>query len=159
SWLGWGRRGFSRSPSGCNKSLTCSRSYAAGPCLPPNSAPRVRGRTAEGWGRPQAGAAAEVPAQPPASGALPTEQGVLAAGAGAEMRRSLGTAVFGGMLGVTFFGIFLTPVFFYVIQGMGRGKASHPKAVAPSAHVLAAGDARWQTSVQQVEAALEALRQ
>jgi multidrug efflux pump subunit AcrB len=41
---------------------------------------------------------------------------VIAEGAGAEMRRSLGTAVFGGMLGVTLFGIFLTPVFFYVIQ-------------------------------------------
>jgi multidrug efflux pump len=38
-------------------------------------------------------------------------------GAGAEMRRTLGTAVFSGMLGVTLFGIFLTPVFFYVIQG------------------------------------------
>jgi multidrug efflux pump len=45
---------------------------------------------------------------------------VLAAGAGAEMRRSLGTAVFSGMLGVTMFGIFLTPVFFYVIQGLGE---------------------------------------
>ena len=32
------------------------------------------------------------------------------------MRRTLGTAVFAGMLGVTLFGIFLTPVFFYVIQ-------------------------------------------
>src|SRR5262245_61619430 len=41
---------------------------------------------------------------------------VIAEGAGAEMRRSLGLAVFGGMLGVTLFGIFLTPVFFYVIQ-------------------------------------------
>ena len=41
---------------------------------------------------------------------------VLAEGAGAEMRRTLGTAVFSGMLGVTLFGIFLTPVFFYVIQ-------------------------------------------
>ncbi len=41
---------------------------------------------------------------------------VIAEGAGAEMRRSLGTAVFGGMLGVTLFGIFLTPVFYYVIQ-------------------------------------------
>jgi multidrug efflux pump len=38
-------------------------------------------------------------------------------GAGAEMRRTLGVAVFSGMLGVTLFGIFLTPVFFYVIQG------------------------------------------
>jgi multidrug efflux pump len=41
---------------------------------------------------------------------------VLAVGAGSEMRRTLGTAVFGGMLGVTMFGIFLTPVFYYVIQ-------------------------------------------
>src|SRR5262249_9016408 len=40
---------------------------------------------------------------------------VLAEGAGAEMRRTLGTAVFSGMLGVTFFGIFLTPVFYYVL--------------------------------------------
>jgi multidrug efflux pump len=38
-------------------------------------------------------------------------------GAGAEMRKTLGTAVFSGMLGVTVFGIFLTPVFFYVIAG------------------------------------------
>ena len=41
---------------------------------------------------------------------------VIAEGAGAEMRRTLGTAVFSGMLGVTLFGIFLTPVFYYVIQ-------------------------------------------
>jgi multidrug efflux pump subunit AcrB len=41
---------------------------------------------------------------------------VLSEGAGAEMRRTLGTAVFSGMLGVTLFGIFLTPVFYYVIQ-------------------------------------------
>ena len=44
---------------------------------------------------------------------------VVAHGAGAEMRHSLGTAVFSGMLGVTLFGIFLTPVFFYIIQGIG----------------------------------------
>jgi multidrug efflux pump len=41
-----------------------------------------------------------------------------ASGAGAEMRHSLGTAVFSGMLGVTLFGIFLTPVFFYVIESL-----------------------------------------
>jgi multidrug efflux pump len=44
---------------------------------------------------------------------------IVARGAGSEMRRSLGTAVFSGMIGVTLFGIFLTPVFFYVIQGFG----------------------------------------
>jgi multidrug efflux pump len=41
-------------------------------------------------------------------------------GAGAEMRKTLGTAVFSGMLGVTLFGIFLTPVFFYVIEGLAE---------------------------------------
>ncbi len=41
---------------------------------------------------------------------------VISEGAGWEMRRLLGTAVFAGMLGVTLFGIFLTPVFYYVIQ-------------------------------------------
>jgi multidrug efflux pump len=45
-------------------------------------------------------------------------------GAGAEMRRTLGTAVFSGMLGVTLFGIFLTPVFFYVIAGMSEARVS-----------------------------------
>jgi multidrug efflux pump len=45
---------------------------------------------------------------------------VLATGAGSEMRQSLGTAVFSGMIGVTIFGIFLTPVFFYVIQGFSE---------------------------------------
>ncbi len=44
---------------------------------------------------------------------------ILRSGAGAEMRQALGLAVFSGMLGVTFFGIFLTPVFFYVLR---RGK-------------------------------------
>jgi HAE1 family hydrophobic/amphiphilic exporter-1 len=37
---------------------------------------------------------------------------MLATGAGAEMRQSLGTAVFFGMLGVTFFGLIFTPVFY-----------------------------------------------
>ncbi|HEV3257187.1 MAG TPA: efflux RND transporter permease subunit, partial [Gemmataceae bacterium] len=44
-------------------------------------------------------------------------------GAGAEMRRTLGTAVFAGMLGVTLFGIFLTPVFYYVIQWFADRRA------------------------------------
>ena len=39
----------------------------------------------------------------------------IAVGAGAEMRRALGIAVFSGMLGVTLFGIFLTPVFYYIL--------------------------------------------
>jgi len=44
---------------------------------------------------------------------------VLSTGAGAEMRRTLGIAVFSGMLGVTLFGIYLTPVFFHIIQWFG----------------------------------------
>jgi multidrug efflux pump len=56
---------------------------------------------------------------------------MVAEGAGAEMRRTLGTAVFAGMLGVTAFGIFLTPVFFHVIQwfiDLRQGRPS-PSAV------------------------------
>jgi multidrug efflux pump len=45
---------------------------------------------------------------------------LFANGAGAEMRRSLGMAVFSGMLGVTLFGILLTPVFFYLIDSVSE---------------------------------------
>jgi multidrug efflux pump subunit AcrB len=65
---------------------------------------------------------------------------VIARGAGAEMRRPMGTAVFGGMIGVTLFGIFLTPVFFYVIRYFARPASRPAAAVAqePSrAHGLA----------------------
>jgi multidrug efflux pump subunit AcrB len=41
---------------------------------------------------------------------------IMATGAGAEMRQALGTVVFFGMIGVTFFGVFLTPVFYTVIR-------------------------------------------
>jgi hydrophobe/amphiphile efflux-1 (HAE1) family protein len=41
---------------------------------------------------------------------------IIATGAGAEMRQALGTVVFFGMIGVTFFGVFLTPVFYAVIR-------------------------------------------
>ncbi len=54
---------------------------------------------------------------------------LIAKGAGAEMRQALGTAVFSGMLGVTFFGVFLTPAFYVIImwmtgKGGGRGASS-----------------------------------
>jgi multidrug efflux pump len=45
---------------------------------------------------------------------------LFARGAGAEMRRSLGMAVFSGMLGVTLFGVMLTPVFFYLIDSVSE---------------------------------------
>jgi multidrug efflux pump subunit AcrB len=60
----------------------------------------------------------------------------LAVGAGAEMRRTLGTAVFSGMLGVTLFGIFLTPVFFYVIQGLGESRVGRSPVARQTGHVL-----------------------
>jgi multidrug efflux pump len=44
---------------------------------------------------------------------------VIAKGAGSEMRKALGVAVFSGMIGVTLFGLMFTPVFFRVIQAMG----------------------------------------
>lgn len=45
---------------------------------------------------------------------------ITSSGAGAEMRHAMGIAVFSGMLGVTFFGLFLTPVFYVVIHGWGK---------------------------------------
>jgi multidrug efflux pump len=60
---------------------------------------------------------------------------VISEGAGSEMRRALGTAVFGGMLGVTLFGIFLTPVFYYVIQWLNDTiSGDHGTPVAPTRH-------------------------
>lgn len=61
---------------------------------------------------------------------------VLSTGAGAEMRRTLGTAVFAGMLGVTVFGIFLTPVFYLVIRWLveRRTPAVKPDAPATPSH-------------------------
>jgi multidrug efflux pump subunit AcrB len=62
---------------------------------------------------------------------------VIASGAGAEMRRTLGIAVFSGMLGVTLFGVFLTPIFFYVIQAWNdRHRKVRPdtSALSPARH-------------------------
>ena len=57
----------------------------------------------------------------------------IAHGAGAEMRRTLGIAVFSGMLGVTIFGVFLTPVFYFVLERLGTLIFGEPKAPAASA--------------------------
>ena len=51
---------------------------------------------------------------------------VIAKGAGAEMRQALGTAVFFGMLGVTIFGLFLTPVFYVSIMWLRDRKKPKP---------------------------------
>ncbi|MEQ1684188.1 MAG: efflux RND transporter permease subunit [Burkholderiaceae bacterium] len=75
---------------------------------------------------------------------------VLATGAGAEMRQAMGIAVFAGMIGVTAFGIFLTPVFYVLLRRMtgnrplklhgdvphvasGGGGASHTLSPRPAA--------------------------
>jgi multidrug efflux pump len=47
---------------------------------------------------------------------------VVSTGAGSEMRRAMGVAVFAGMIGVTFFGLFLTPVFYVVLEKLGLRK-------------------------------------
>ncbi len=51
---------------------------------------------------------------------------VIATGAGAEMRQSLGTAVFFGMLGVTGFGLLFTPVFYVVVRGLANRRKPAP---------------------------------
>jgi multidrug efflux pump len=58
----------------------------------------------------------------------------VATGAGAEMFRALGTSVFSGMLGVTFFGLFLTPVFYVVIRWFVERRKEKPEP--PSNHVM-----------------------
>jgi multidrug efflux pump len=66
---------------------------------------------------------------------------VAAKGAGAEMRVSLGVAVFSGMLGVTFFGLFFTPVFYVIVRWFTGGKAAAAKAPEPVAKKTVAVEA------------------
>ncbi len=58
---------------------------------------------------------------------------VVSTGAGSEMRRAMGVAVFAGMIGVTIFGLFLTPVFYTVLEKLGVRKAA---PIAPTAPAL-----------------------
>ena len=51
---------------------------------------------------------------------------VVSTGAGAESRRLMGTAVFSGMIGVTLFGLLLTPVFYVVIRRLRQAGQAHP---------------------------------
>ncbi len=60
---------------------------------------------------------------------------VVSTGAGSEMRHAMGVAVFSGMIGVTFFGLFLTPVFYVVLQKIGVKTA---KTAEPVVHDEAA---------------------
>jgi multidrug efflux pump len=59
---------------------------------------------------------------------------VVATGAGSEMRHAMGVAVFAGMLGVTLFGLFLTPVFFVTIETLfgSKHKPEEPQKATPA---------------------------
>jgi hydrophobe/amphiphile efflux-1 (HAE1) family protein/NodT family efflux transporter outer membrane factor (OMF) lipoprotein len=58
---------------------------------------------------------------------------VVAQGAGAEMRQAMGVAVFSGMIGVTLFGLFLTPVFYVKLMELGGKKQPAPTAAGSAA--------------------------
>ena len=64
---------------------------------------------------------------------------VLSTGAGSEMRRAIGVAVFFGMLGVTAFGLVLTPVFYVLVQRLVEGREN--KRVAANADLSGATSA------------------
>ena len=63
---------------------------------------------------------------------------VFSSGAGAEMRHAMGVAVFSGMLGVTFFGLVLTPVFYVVISRIveRRQRSSTTPTERPAAEAI-----------------------
>jgi multidrug efflux pump len=53
-------------------------------------------------------------------------------GAGAEMRHAMGVAVFSGMLGVTFFGLLFTPLFYVIVRGWSERAAARRAARHPA---------------------------
>ncbi|ARS49039.1 hydrophobe/amphiphile efflux-1 (HAE1) family protein [Ectopseudomonas mendocina DLHK] len=59
---------------------------------------------------------------------------VLSSGAGAEMRHAMGVAVFSGMIGVTFFGLLLTPVFYVLIRGFVEKREARKVARLQESH-------------------------
>jgi multidrug efflux pump len=61
---------------------------------------------------------------------------VFSTGAGAEMRHAMGVAVFAGMLGVTFFGLFLTPLFYVLLRTLGKRFEKKSPAAAHKAPSL-----------------------
>jgi multidrug efflux pump len=74
------------------------------------------------------------------AGVLPL---IFGTGAGSEMRQAMGIAVFSGMLGVTLFGIFLTPVFYVLLRTRRARRIALSKGspLVPTTIVAAAGDA------------------
>jgi multidrug efflux pump len=63
---------------------------------------------------------------------------VISSGAGAEMRHAMGVAVFSGMLGVTFFGLLLTPVFYVLIRNFVERQEARKAARAQKLNTLSA---------------------
>jgi hydrophobe/amphiphile efflux-1 (HAE1) family protein len=55
---------------------------------------------------------------------------VAASGAGAEMRQAMGVAVFSGMIGVTIFGLFFTPIFYVLLERIGAKPKPEPAPIA-----------------------------
>src|SRR5208283_4215159 len=66
---------------------------------------------------------------------------VVSHGAGSEMRRAMGVAVFSGMIGVTLFGLFLTPVFYLTLMRLGGSKQVKPAPESGPAGGLGAAGA------------------
>jgi multidrug efflux pump len=69
---------------------------------------------------------------------------VLSTGAGSEMRKAMGVAVFAGMIGVTAFGLFLTPVFYVLMRRLAgnrplklHGDVPHGEDFVSAAHPVA----------------------
>ena len=60
---------------------------------------------------------------------------VFSSGAGAEMRHAMGVAVFGGMLGVTFFGLFLTPLFYVLLRTFANSMEKKPAPAPRAIHI------------------------
>ncbi|MQP64635.1 multidrug efflux RND transporter permease subunit [Niveispirillum sp. SYP-B3756] len=65
---------------------------------------------------------------------------ITSSGAGAEMRQAMGVAVFAGMLGVTLFGLLLTPVFYVLLRYMAGAKRHEAGHITPEGMMAATGD-------------------
>jgi multidrug efflux pump len=64
---------------------------------------------------------------------------VFSTGAGAEMRHAMGVAVFAGMIGVTLFGIFLTPVFYVLLRQITGNRPLKHVAASPAPAIRSEG--------------------
>ncbi len=59
---------------------------------------------------------------------------VFSTGAGAEMRQAMGVAVFAGMIGVTVFGLILTPLFYYALAKRGSKNVVQLEGISTNQH-------------------------